>query len=180
MSIRLLLSAILGPTFYTRDPSGVVTCLLVLGDGPTVWCFHEFFFSFRQTISLEQYPDLTKAVTYDERTKKKRDEQLKSLSPVSSMIKFWVTTFWFLWNIKHHNHKTFMNQKVVIQNFIIELTGDKYFNSLHFVAYIVQYGFFVCFWVTSINFQSPLFDACGSVLFYIFVPLLTCDFHSCF
>ena len=41
------------------------------------------------------------------------------------MIKFWSTTFWFLWNIKHH--ATFMNQKVVLQNFIIELTGDKYF-----------------------------------------------------
>ena len=59
LSIRLLLSAILGPTFYTRDPSGVVTCLLVLGDGPTVWCFHEFFFCFKQTMLLEQYPDLT-------------------------------------------------------------------------------------------------------------------------
>ena len=44
------------------------------------------------------------------------------------MIKFWMTTFWFLWNIKHHNHATFMNQKVVLQNFIIEPTGDKYFN----------------------------------------------------
>ena len=45
------------------------------------------------------------------------------------MIKFWNTTFWFLWNIKHHNHATFMNQKVVTQNFIIEPTGDKYFSS---------------------------------------------------
>jgi hypothetical protein len=45
------------------------------------------------------------------------------------MIKFWVTTFWFLWNNKHYNHKTFMNQKVVTQNFIIEPTaGDKYFS----------------------------------------------------
>ena len=52
----------------------------------------------------------------------------KVLSPVSSMIKFWMTTFWFLWNIKHRNHATFMNQKVVIQNFIIELTGNKYFS----------------------------------------------------
>ena len=31
------------------------------------------------------------------------------------MITFWMTTFWFLCNIKHHNHATFMNQKVVIQ-----------------------------------------------------------------
>ena len=30
--------------------------------------------------------------------------------------KMWVTTFWFLQNIKHHNHATFMNQKVVTQN----------------------------------------------------------------
>ena len=29
--------------------------------------------------------------------------KLKYLSPVSSMIKFWMTTFWFLWNIKYHN-----------------------------------------------------------------------------
>ena len=54
---------------------------------------------------------------------------LKYLSPVGSMIKFWVTTFWFLQNIKHHNHATFMNQKVVTQNFIVEPTGDKYFSS---------------------------------------------------
>ena len=45
------------------------------------------------------------------------------------MIKFSVTTFWFLRNIKHHNHATFMNQKVVTENFIIELTGDKYFRN---------------------------------------------------
>ena len=45
------------------------------------------------------------------------------------MITFWMTTFWFLCNIKHHNHATFMNQKVVIQNFIIEPTGDKYFST---------------------------------------------------
>ena len=56
--------------------------------------------------------------------------RLKYLSPVGSMIKFWATTFWFLWNIKHHNHGTFMNQKVVTQNFNTEPTGDKYF-SLH-------------------------------------------------
>ena len=54
---------------------------------------------------------------------------LKYLSPVGSMIEFWVATFWFLWNIKHHNHETFMNQKVVLQNFIIEVTGDKYFSN---------------------------------------------------
>ena len=42
-------------------------------------------------------------------------------------MKFSVTTFWFLRKIKHHNHATFMKQKVVTQNFIIELTGDKYF-----------------------------------------------------
>ena len=41
----------------------------------------------------------------------------------------WVTTFWFLQNIKHHNHATFMNQKVVTQNFMIAPTGDKYFNN---------------------------------------------------
>ena len=52
------------------------------------------------------------------------------------MIKFWSTTFWFLWNIKHHNHATFMNQKVVLQNFIIELTGDKYFSSFINQLYI--------------------------------------------
>ena len=46
------------------------------------------------------------------------------------MIKFWSTTFWFL---KHHNHASFMNPKVVIQNFIIELTGDKYFSSVFFM-----------------------------------------------
>ena len=46
------------------------------------------------------------------------------------MIKFSVTTFWFLRNIKHHNHATFMNQKVVTENFIIELTGDKYFSTI--------------------------------------------------
>ena len=51
----------------------------------------------------------------------------KYISPIGSMIKFWVTTFWFLQNIKHHNHATFMNQKVVAQNFIMEPTGDKYF-----------------------------------------------------
>ena len=44
------------------------------------------------------------------------------------MIKFWVTTTWFLQNIKHHYYATFMNQKVVTQNFIIERTGDKYFS----------------------------------------------------
>ena len=55
---------------------------------------------------------------------------LKYLSPVGSMIKFCFTTFWFLRNIKHHNHATFMNQKVVTQNFIIEPTGDKYFRRL--------------------------------------------------
>ena len=44
------------------------------------------------------------------------------------MINFLVTTFWFLRTIKHHNHTTFMNQKVVTENFIIELTGDKYFS----------------------------------------------------
>ena len=43
------------------------------------------------------------------------------------MITFSVTTFWFLRNIKHHNHATFVNQKVVTENFIIELTGYKYF-----------------------------------------------------
>ena len=41
------------------------------------------------------------------------------------MIKFWKTTFWLLWN-----HAIFMNQKVVLQNFIIEQTGDKYFNTI--------------------------------------------------
>ena len=48
------------------------------------------------------------------------------------MIKFWNTTFWFLWNIKHHNHATFMNQKVVFQNFIIEPTGEYFSTMLHF------------------------------------------------
>jgi hypothetical protein len=66
---------------------------------------------------------------------------LKYLSPVSSMIKFWVTTFWFLQNIKHHNHATFMNQKVVTQNFIIEPTGDKYF-SIYNSRIEVFYSFF--------------------------------------
>ena len=37
--------------------------------------------------------------------------------------------FWFLWNMKHHNHATFINQKVIIQIFIIELAGDKYFTN---------------------------------------------------
>ena len=41
---------------------------------------------------------------------------------ITCRFKFWVTTFWFLQNIKHHNHATFMNQKVVTQNFIIEPT----------------------------------------------------------
>ena len=48
------------------------------------------------------------------------------------MIKFWVTTFWVLWNIKYHNQATFMNQKVVTQNFIIEPAGYKYFGILTF------------------------------------------------
>ena len=52
---------------------------------------------------------------------------LKYLS-VGSMIKFWNTTFWLLWKIKHQNHATFMNQKVVFQSFIIEPTDDKYFS----------------------------------------------------
>ena len=54
---------------------------------------------------------------------------LKYLSPVGSMITCWVTTFWFLKNIKHQNHADFMNQKVVGQTFIIEPTDDKYFNN---------------------------------------------------
>ena len=40
------------------------------------------------------------------------------------MIKFLVTTFWFRRNIKHHDHATFMNKKVVTKRFIIELTVD--------------------------------------------------------
>ena len=45
---------------------------------------------------------------------------LKYLSPVSSMIKFWRTTFWFmkvawLWCFVFHR-----NQKVFLQNFIID------------------------------------------------------------
>ena len=65
--------------------------------------------------------------------------KLKYLSPVSSMIKFWMTTFWFikvvwLWCCMFHR-----NQKVVIQNFIIELTGDKYFNvTMHFFCFPAQ------------------------------------------
>ena len=55
-----------------------------------------------------------------------KQSQLKYLSPVSSIIKFLNTTFCFLWNIKHHNHATFMNQKLVFQNFIIKPTGNKY------------------------------------------------------
>ena len=35
--------------------------------------------------------------------------------------------FWLLWKIKHQNHVTFMNQKVVFNNFIIEPT-DEYFS----------------------------------------------------
>ena len=46
-----------------------------------------------------------------------------------------MTTFWFLWNIRDHNHATFMNQKVVLQNFIIELTGDKYFTYELFISF---------------------------------------------
>ena len=61
------------------------------------------------------------------------------VSPVSSMIKFWMTTFWFLWNIEHHNHATFMNRKVVIQNFIIELTGDKYFSFFKRCLAVIKY-----------------------------------------
>ena len=30
--------------------------------------------------------------------------------------------------MKHHNPATFINQKVVIQNFIIEQTNDEYFS----------------------------------------------------
>ena len=52
---------------------------------------------------------------------------LKYLSPIGSKIKFLFTTFWFLWNLKHHNHATFKNQKVVTENFIIEPTGVKYY-----------------------------------------------------
>ena len=53
----------------------------------------------------------------------------KYLSPVSSMIKFWNTTFWFmkvawLWCCMFHR-----NQKVVFHNFIIE-PGDKYFSKV--------------------------------------------------
>ena len=57
-----------------------------------------------------------------------RQQVLKYLSPVGSMIKFWVTTFWFmkvawLWCFKFRR-----NQKVVTQNFIMQPTGDEYFN----------------------------------------------------
>ena len=48
---------------------------------------------------------------------------LKYLSPVGSMIKFLVTNFWILGNIKHYNHTTFMNQQVVTENSIIEPTA---------------------------------------------------------
>ena len=61
---------------------------------------------------------------------------LKYLSPVSSMMKFWMTTFRFmkvawLWRFMFHR-----NQKVVIQNFIIEPTGDKYFIVVHAFAFL--------------------------------------------
>ena len=56
---------------------------------------------------------------------------LKYLSPVGSMIKFLVTNFWILGNIKHYNHATFMNQQVVTENSIIEPTGDKYFRQFY-------------------------------------------------
>ena len=74
--------------------------------------------------------------------------EVKYLSPVGSMIKFWRTTFWFLWNLKHHNHATFMNQKVVIQNFIIEPTGDKYFSAKN-VSHVWQQH-----WQTGGKFQT--------------------------
>ena len=45
------------------------------------------------------------------------------------MIKLWVMSNWLLRNMKNHNHATVMNQKVVVQNFIIEPTGDKYFSN---------------------------------------------------
>ena len=54
-----------------------------------------------------------------------RLDATKVVSSVGYNDKFRNTTFWFLWNIKHHNHATFMNQKVVTQNFIIEPPGDK-------------------------------------------------------
>ena len=61
---------------------------------------------------------------------------IKYLSPiVGSMIKYWVTTFWFiacLWWFMFH-----MNQKVVTQNFIIEPTSDKYFSSLVKVGNVI-------------------------------------------
>ena len=57
---------------------------------------------------------------------------IKYILPVGSMIKFWVTTFWFmkvawLWCFMFPR-----NQKVVIYNSIIEPTGEsvfKYFSS---------------------------------------------------
>ena len=53
-----------------------------------------------------------------------------------------MTTFWFLWKIKHQNHATFMSQKVVTQTFIIEPIGDKYFRHQKMVLKLFYIGTF--------------------------------------
>ena len=57
---------------------------------------------------------------------------VKYLSPDSLLLKFWVTTFWFMKVLC----STGTSPKMVTQNFYIELTGDKYFK--HFMKSSLQ------------------------------------------
>ena len=65
------------------------------------------------------------------------------------MIKFWVTTFWFmkvawLWCFMIHR-----NQKVVTQNFVIEPTGDKYFSTSNNMTALCTLLGTVCLYVSA-------------------------------
>ena len=91
---------------------------------------------------------------------------LNYLSPVSAIIKFWVTTFWFmkvawLWCFMFHR-----NQKVVTQKFMTALTGDKYFTHffLNQIWFHLRKEKWSCLnWdlpVVTFNFENFLFVAC--------------------
>ena len=60
---------------------------------------------------------------------------IKYILPVGSMIKFWVTTFWFMKVAWLWCFMFCRNQKVITQNFIIEPTGDKYLRKSWFQLY---------------------------------------------
>ena len=68
---------------------------------------------------------------------------LKYLSPVGSMIKFWMTSFWFMKVAWLWCFMFYRNQKVVTENFIIGLTSDKYFSKLpnmYFFSSFILWG----------------------------------------